>query len=200
MKTLEEVLIALGRSGFRQLCVQNWHYENANFVYEPAFLVSGQHPDVKIVVVENGTTGFTKVLPSGQTETGTWAVSENATRAQTVSSISFPIPLKEESSKAFGFTKEETKEIEEGETVGTSGCSGSVAEPTAPAGTLCVYTAHQVLQDGFSSFFIELKPADKELGQGYGTSGALVVFPYFEGTPESPGSLEAWGSWAVTAP
>lgn len=50
---LEDVLSELVRSGFRNIVLYNWHFENINFVYEPAFLVSERHPDLKIVVVED---------------------------------------------------------------------------------------------------------------------------------------------------
>lgn len=58
MAVVEDVLSELIRTGFRKIVIYNWHYENANFVYEPAFLVSGQHPDAKILVVEDGIPPF----------------------------------------------------------------------------------------------------------------------------------------------
>jgi creatinine amidohydrolase len=53
MALIEDVLSELIRAGFRNFVLYNWHYENAGFVYEPAFLISERHVDVKIVVVEN---------------------------------------------------------------------------------------------------------------------------------------------------
>ena len=53
MAVIEDVLSELIRTGFRNIVLYNWHYENANFVYEPAFLVSDRHPDAKIVVIES---------------------------------------------------------------------------------------------------------------------------------------------------
>lgn len=38
MSVVEDVLSALIRTGFRRLMVLNWHMENANFVYEAAYL------------------------------------------------------------------------------------------------------------------------------------------------------------------
>ena len=55
---LEDLLEELIRTGFRRIVLYSWHFENANFVYEPAYLVSGRCPDVKIVVVENGMPEF----------------------------------------------------------------------------------------------------------------------------------------------
>jgi creatinine amidohydrolase len=57
---IEDLLEELIRTGFRRIVLYSWHFENANFVYEPAFLVSGRCPDVKIVVVENGMPDFAK--------------------------------------------------------------------------------------------------------------------------------------------
>ena len=54
MAVIEDLLDELVRTGFRRIVLYSWHYENANFVYEPAFLVSGRCPDVTIVVVEDG--------------------------------------------------------------------------------------------------------------------------------------------------
>jgi creatinine amidohydrolase len=55
---IEDLLDELIRTGFRRIVLYSWHYENANFVYEPAYLVSGRCSDVKIVVVENGMPEF----------------------------------------------------------------------------------------------------------------------------------------------
>jgi len=60
MAVLEDVLSELVRTGFTRIVVYNWHFENAGFVYEPAFLVSERHPQVKIVVVEQGLPAFSE--------------------------------------------------------------------------------------------------------------------------------------------
>ncbi|OBF29409.1 creatininase [Mycobacterium sp. ACS1612] len=59
MSMLEDVLSELKRTGFRNIMLYNWHYENAGFVYEPAYLVSEQNPELKIVVVEDVFPEFT---------------------------------------------------------------------------------------------------------------------------------------------
>jgi creatinine amidohydrolase len=59
MSVLEDVLSELKRTGFRNIMLYNWHYENAGFVYEPAYLVSEQNPELKIVVVEDVFPEFT---------------------------------------------------------------------------------------------------------------------------------------------
>jgi len=59
MSLVEDVLTELVRSGFRSLVLYNWHFENSGFVYEPAFLVSERHPDVKIVVMEDVNPDYT---------------------------------------------------------------------------------------------------------------------------------------------
>jgi creatinine amidohydrolase len=67
---LEDLLEELIRTGFRRIVLYSWHFENANFVYEPAYLVSGRYPHVKIVVVENAMPDFEpeildEVFPDG---------------------------------------------------------------------------------------------------------------------------------------
>lgn len=51
--TISEVLSGLARAGFRQICVQNWHYENAGFLWEACDLAAAHHPDVRILILEN---------------------------------------------------------------------------------------------------------------------------------------------------
>lgn len=53
IETIREVLSGLARSGFRRICVQNWHYENAGYLWEACDLASIHHPDVRFLIVEN---------------------------------------------------------------------------------------------------------------------------------------------------
>jgi creatinine amidohydrolase len=59
MSVLQDVLSELKRCGFRNIVVYNWHFENMGFVYEPAYLVSEQNPELKIVVIEDPMPDFT---------------------------------------------------------------------------------------------------------------------------------------------
>jgi len=54
MGLLEDVLTGLVRSGFRRLAILSWHFENANFVYEAAWLAHERcrPAAVQIMVVE----------------------------------------------------------------------------------------------------------------------------------------------------
>jgi len=140
-----------------------------------------------------GFSGFTETLPPGKTETGVWAVSvfDIPNQAEVYAPISFNIPLKDASSEAFVLNKAETAQ---GEGPGfEAGCTGSVAEPTAPEGILCVYTDEEVANE---STLISSTLFGEQVG--YRTSGTtLVVFG--EG-PENGASFSGRGSWAVTAP
>jgi creatinine amidohydrolase len=53
MQTVQEVLEALARSGFRRICVLNWHYENAAYLWEPSELAAARHPGVRILILED---------------------------------------------------------------------------------------------------------------------------------------------------
>ncbi len=139
-------------------------------------------------------------LPTGKTETGTWSVFDTLTAETSptqVGSISFPIPLaaKGPVGTAFAFNKLKT----ENEEFGTSGCTGTVGTPTAPAGKLCVYTAEEerVLVQGFINNVHEAGLATLET---FGKSGAVLDGVQFEGEPSAPARILASGSWAVTAP
>jgi creatinine amidohydrolase len=53
LDTVSEVLMGLARAGFTNLVLQNWHYENAGYLWEAADLAHERHPDVRILVVES---------------------------------------------------------------------------------------------------------------------------------------------------
>ena len=79
MALITDILTELIRAGFRNFVIYNWHFENSNFVYEPAFLVGEQHPEVKIVVVESAIPDFSAEVaetPGG----GLSLVSRSSTR------------------------------------------------------------------------------------------------------------------------
>jgi len=134
-----------------------------------------------------GKSGFTDTLPKGKTETGVWSAFAPATGFQELASISFSIPLAAPG-EAFFLTP---TQIEEEEGPGfEAGCTGSVAEPVAPEGVLCVYT-HEL--EDVSLVHIAF-PAGDEFG--YQRTGTLVrLFAETEGE-----LLLGNGSWAVTAP
>jgi creatinine amidohydrolase len=51
--TIHEVLSGLARTGFRRICLQNWHFENAAFLWEACDLTVAHHPDVRMLILEN---------------------------------------------------------------------------------------------------------------------------------------------------
>jgi creatinine amidohydrolase len=51
--TVHEVLLGLVRSGFRRLCLLNWHYENAGYLWEAADLAISGHRGARVLVIEN---------------------------------------------------------------------------------------------------------------------------------------------------
>lgn len=146
---------------------------------------------------KDGETGFTEVLPPGKTETGTWGgnFSEDSSVAKLIP-ISFSIPLAEGAEgKAFYLNQEETVEVESDEEPGQGGCAGTVAEPTAPPGVLCVYTEIEAVDNGYQKF--ALFPIG-EFGEGYLASGAYLSF--LATSPATPAVFQKRGTWAVTAP
>jgi hypothetical protein len=151
----------------------------------------------------SGATGYTESLPSGKTETGTWSIYTAFVEPGfpgTLTSISFAIPLKgisEGTAYAFDLKETENEEFEReiGGTKKPTGCTGSVTEPTAPRGVLCVYTANESLEGGAEGHLeVHLRPAEFE---GYGSSGAFLGG---FGSNKAPARIEANGTWAVTAP
>jgi hypothetical protein len=130
------------------------------------------------------------VLPSGKTETGTWASTLYGLANETPSAleipISFPIPMPAPSEEGFFLNAEETESE-----AGTGGCTGTVVNPTAPPGVLCVYTRvefNENIEGGAAILF--------NGENGYGPPGALIRLT-IEG---EPARVVMDGTWAVTAP
>ncbi len=140
-----------------------------------------------------GFSGFTETLPAGKTETGVWATGPSAVQSgdEVFVPLSFPIPLAQASSKAF-YLKEEEVAHEEGPGF-EAGCTGTVENPTAPEGTLCVYTD---FEGGSNVKFLFFN--FNEVVGGYHPTGAVMEFVNF--TEEEEGRYVGVGSWAVTAP
>jgi len=161
----------------------------------------------------NGQTGFTEVLPPGKTETGSWSLGGGENQF-IVSSVSFPIPLKEEldftkvhfigsNGKEVELVRETPLELKE-ET--SSACHGNYKEPQADPGNLCIYGREErglnlisLTPSGtaFRPYIFPSGGTPHALGgsEGAGVSGAVLF-----GKTESSSPLNvAWGSWAVTA-
>ena len=70
--TMKEVLLGLAKGGFRSLCLFNWHYENAAYLWEAADLAVAQRSDIRVLVIENPMPEFSddelgELFPSGFT-------------------------------------------------------------------------------------------------------------------------------------
>ena len=130
-------------------------------------------------------------LPSGKTETGTWSVNQfelKAFRLEFVP-ISFSIPLKA-GGQAFYIDATESAS-KEGPVVTASGCTGEAADPTAPAGKLCIY-AEEPEENEKLAFAPE--PFIKEEFGRYGNAGTYIQFII-----EAGGTASSRGAWAVTS-
>jgi hypothetical protein len=139
-------------------------------------------------------------LPKGQTETGTWAINQLhvTTTGIAFEPISFPIRLKT-GGEAFFINRTETQE-KEGPQVKASGCTGSLTEPTAPEGKLCIYTAAEEENEGKVGFIEPFNTGPEFEGAPgeYGTTGAYLQY-LMEGSGASPVKITDRGIWAVRA-
>jgi hypothetical protein len=126
----------------------------------------------------NGETGFTETLPEGKTLKGVWSFARKGEASTTYVPISFLIPL------ATAMPEARVHFVAVGEPTPPADCQGNVAEPTAAAGSMCIYAS--VLLNGTSPFVEEIA------GTGY-KYGANLRFT----TPE--GISLGRGTWAVTA-
>lgn len=160
-------------------------------------------------------------LPSKTTETGTWSLYGKATGIQAiVVPISFPIPL----AAALNHTEVHYINHNNEEVIYTdpkwglgpksASCPGSVEDPQALAGNLCIYQSETIAGFEEESGAIEVTPLPagdsgwvnpiQELTNlGAGKSGALVRFTAELTEPEGPSAEAPYagnGTWAVTAP
>ena len=120
-------------------------------------------------------------LPSGKTETGTWAFVSHAEGAVRVP-LSFTIPTKEPlAGGPHAIPVEVVLPKEEDPLDAHPECPGTVAEPKANAGTVCVYA--------------ETLEAPYETVAAVRTSGVVLVFHAAGASP-----LVDEGTWAATAP
>jgi hypothetical protein len=141
----------------------------------------GGEPSTKKQVC-NGRTGFTKVLPEGETETGTWSIGQTAPFYTGLmrAPVSFSIPLEAPIDGTHVFY------VKVGETAPAACQGGTVEDPVAEPGNLCVYA-------GAQGPTIEEQQIENAQGvAGAGISGAFIQLSAGE-------EVVALGTWAVTA-
>ena len=144
---------------------------------------------------KNGETGFTDVLPSEKTETGTWGMFVPAGGGGNLTSISFAIPLANPLDETHVLDLPLGYNGEDEATEEHENCPGTSINPKAKAGLLCVYigtvAGPPVLEtEGIQAIF---DPGAGGFAGGASTGGAGLVLK------EEAGGVIA-GTFAVTAP
>ncbi len=153
----------------------------------------------------NGTTGFTKTLPPGETETGTWSWFSPVQGAVAIPiSLTIPLSAKLAETQVHYINRSNEEVIFPEATKGliftgpteekqkSTQCLGSVEEPTAAPGNLCVYTGensgfellNHLFQNPATPF-----PSTVETG----TAGTVMWMSV-------SANSDAYGTWAVTEP
>jgi hypothetical protein len=135
-------------------------------------------------------------LPSGKTETGTWGFNmvTGTENPPALAPISFTIPL------AAPLGEEHVHYVKHEEASPPAACEGTVEDPTATKGNLCVY---ETTSGGLNEepeilpFQGVPTPPGKSTFEPGGTSanGSIVFFIVAASKPAF-----AYGSWALTAP
>ncbi len=155
--------------------------------------VKSASPATAVCNGKGGSGGGPLVLEESQTETGTWNFVSNGATEQVVP-ISFPIPL------AAGDVEAMTVEfLNENQETSTE-CPGTVEEPKAEPGVLCIYTTPLLTTSALGG--TAYKPVSKkkfeELPEPYVrgvvSSGTYLVFENISN------GQTAGGTFAVTAP
>lgn len=147
----------------------------------------------------NGQTGFTKTLPSGETEKGEWTlvgeVPGSVFEGEVGNSVSFNIPLASAPTVVY---------IREGELT-PAGCKGSVEEPGAEKGHLCIFANHEVNTEKEAP---GVTPYPHICASSIGTACASDFTAPHEADPygfviatlaHEKGLVLVGGTWAVTA-
>lgn len=145
---------------------------------------------------EKGTTGYTKTLPSKESEFGQWGIADNASENEPrFAEIAFPIPLAEEVPGHVIGVEEGEGEPNESKIISEKHlCGGTFAAPKAAPGNFCL----------FESFVFGVKIEEgntqnsivnaETKGEGVGRTGVLIEAFYTQ-----TGLGAAYGTWAVTA-
>ncbi len=156
------------------------------------FEVEGSKHSEHVCNGEGGSGGgepqLPKTLPSKATETGAWSIqvpAEFFEESFAFTSLSFPIPLEGplNGPHVFFIAMGEAGKQDAAE------CPGTLLEPTAAPGDLCIYTAF----DNKLKLFRIVQPGTAEEA-GAGTSGARLELEL-----EAAKLGSAYGTWAVTA-
>jgi hypothetical protein len=146
-------------------------------------------------------------LPSGKSEYGQWAYVGSAKGAElgAATSFSFPIPLSApldppqqvgssgepgDAGRYIGFEEGEGEPNESG-FISDHECGGTVADPSAGAGHLCVFAADAEDLSGLAIF--DAAKASKEFGT-VGKDG-FAMLPIYK----AAGAVNVYGTWVVTA-
>ena len=160
----------------------------------------------------NGTTGFTKTLPSGETEKGTWGINQHTSGAQKAgTTVSFIIPLAK-APAVHWIRADEQEATATGEQASTA-CTGSVTNPTASKGNLCVYTGREnglsTNVPGNEAFFhnnwkwgLAVTNWPEPSSEPGPKEGVNIANPFGFGVQAfaiEETYIEAAGTWAVTA-
>jgi len=144
---------------------------------------------------DEGATGPTgtfgsEPLPSGETLTGTWVLPEGA---YSVTQISFPIPL-----PAPIAGSENVELLAVGEEGGENCTGGTVADPKADPGFICLYTAYGTMKNPSTGAGKLIRSDVSPLGGG-GASEMGAVFAGEEVEDEFELGY-TYGTWAVATP
>ena len=152
---------------------------------------------------EDGQTGFTETLPSGQTMTGIWGMSQGVSSAGTrYFPISFPIPLEEAPIPILVNANEESKPGCPGRGGGAFSQGYEPTIPEAEPGRLCVYVMTDNVEatvGAIAPFWSFVYNESEEFGNEFlPVPGATPTGTLLEVDCDGP-SCFAGGTWAVTA-
>jgi hypothetical protein len=160
---------------------------------------------------ENGTTGFTETLPSKKTLKGEWnadgSAMPGAEKTHFRSSVSYALPLVAGPATHYIRVEEGEGEHLEATVVKEGKCKGTVEEPEAAPGNLCVFAKSEentikeveTSPGVFFKYPVVCKRETEECFTGGEGEGSRFGFGIEALSKESGEMVFAAGTWAVTA-
>ena len=181
------LLITTNQLFAETICMKNSQKARVN----PRNKVNIKTPQLLIITDSQCPYKFTELVEVNRYQepksfTGVWSLGGSQNESQASDSISFPRALQDAPSQTIFVASPYTDSI----------CKGTLSEPTAPAGVLCIYEKSSFnLKADFSERYIISNPASSELNTVSRFGAELIG-----NRGDLPSNYFASGTWAVTEP
>lgn len=161
--TLAEILGAIARAGFEQVCVQNWHYENTGVLWDACDQASERYPMLRMLILESPMPQFSteeldQLFPGGFPG---WDVEHAAIMETSMMMVIRPDLVREDAMIDDEAQRHPTWDVvpPPAEFIPKSGVLWHATEATPELGRRFLEAASQRLQDALTAEFDLRRPA-----------------------------------------